>query len=44
MTGVVITLDPGKIHVDRAFMVVWSRCIRDAEGQVIHHEAGIRFL
>ncbi len=44
MTGVVITLDPGKIHVDRAFMVVWSRCIRDAEGQVMHHEAGIRFL
>ncbi len=44
MTGVVITLDPGKIHVDHAFMVVWARSIRDPDGHVTHHEAGIRFL
>jgi hypothetical protein len=25
-------------------MVVWSRAIRDGEGHVTHHEAGIRYL
>lgn len=44
MTGVVVTLDPGKVEVNRTFMVVWSRSIRDAEGHITHHEAGIRFL
>jgi hypothetical protein len=44
MTGVVVTLDPGKVEVNRACMVVWSRSIRDPDGHITHHEAGIRFL
>lgn len=44
MTGVVLELQPGDIHIERAAMVVWSRAIRDPDGRALHHEAGIRFL
>ena len=44
MTGVAIVRDPGKVHMERALMVVWSRGIRDHSGRVTHHEAGIRVL
>ena len=36
--------EPGAIEINRAIMVVWSRGIRDPDGRVGHHEAGIRYL
>ncbi|MFO0961478.1 MAG: hypothetical protein U0625_01075 [Phycisphaerales bacterium] len=44
MTGVAVCLNPGEIVIDRTVMVVWSRGIRDADGRVTHHEAGLRFF
>ena len=44
MTGVAVRYEPGAIAIDRAIMVVWSRGIRDSEGRVSHHEAGIRYI
>jgi hypothetical protein len=44
MTGVVIELQPGDVHVERAAMVAWSRGIRESDGRTMHFEAGIRFL
>jgi hypothetical protein len=44
MTGVAVRYEPGAIEINRAIMVVWSRGIRDPDGRVGHHEAGIRYL
>ena len=44
MTGVAVGFRPGDVSIERTVMVVWSRAIRDGEGRVTHHEAGIRYL
>jgi hypothetical protein len=44
MTGVAVGFRPGDVSIERTVMVVWSRAIRDGEGHVTHHEAGIRYL
>jgi len=44
MTGVAVCFRPGDVSIERTVMVVWSRAIRDGEGHVMHHEAGIRYL
>ena len=44
MTGVAMDLADDGREYERVAMVVWSRTVRDAEGNASHHEAGIRFL
>lgn len=44
MTGVAVCLNPGELTIDRTVMVVWCRGIRDANGRLTHHEAGLRFF
>jgi hypothetical protein len=44
MTGVAVCLNPGELSIDRTVMVVWCRGIRDGEGRLTHHEAGLRFF
>jgi hypothetical protein len=34
----------GEVTLDRAFVVAWSRPVRNLLGDVDHHETGLRFL
>jgi len=44
MTGVAVCLNPGELAIDRTVMVVWCRGIRDGDGRLMHHEAGLRYF
>lgn len=44
MTGVAMTAKSCDEQLERTVMVVWSRSIRDADGNATHHEAGLRFI
>jgi hypothetical protein len=44
MTGVAMTARSCDEQIERIVMVVWSRSIRDADGNTSHHEAGLRFI
>ena len=34
----------GEVTLDRAFVVAWSRPVRNLLGDIGHHETGLRFL
>jgi hypothetical protein len=44
MTGVAMTAKSSDEQIERTVMVVWSRSIRDSDGNTTHHEAGLRFI
>jgi hypothetical protein len=44
MTGVAMTARSCDEQIERTVMVVWSRSIRDIDGNTTHHEAGLRFI
>ncbi len=44
MTGVAMSARSCDEQIERTVMVVWSRSIRDSDGNTTHHEAGLRFI